>query len=273
MNNINRNSYDQNFTVGGKLISLIFMVVGIGVFIFGLNFVKQYDEKKETYNTVEATIVDEVYDSESSTTAPVYEYEVDGKIYTYKSNTYSSGRKNIGSKETIYYNPDRPNDAFNDMNIKIFGFFEVFGVIFAVAGFVVFISNIKLINKRLKNLIMSIFVGIIFILLPFLFMSFIDNLPIFIKVFLFLFVAVGGYSILKALYIFFINPNYVPKRQNSYNNNMIYNDGNYNINSNIALQNIQNSKKFKTIKKISNLVTILIILYIIISFVISIISN
>ena len=61
----------------------------------------------------------ESYGSDSTTYAPIIEYEVDGKKYRYVDKVYYSFRSTIGKKYKIMYNPSNPVESVKKHNFSI----------------------------------------------------------------------------------------------------------------------------------------------------------
>lgn len=78
--------------------------------------------------------------------APVYEYEVDDISYVYYSDVYSSKRPSIGDTNTLYYDPDDPEDAFVSSSVIFSVIFIVFGVIYTT----VFVIIAVILRKKMK---------------------------------------------------------------------------------------------------------------------------
>lgn len=91
------------------LILVPLLLGGLGWFLSDLTRVLSHE-------TVEGVVVELIpsVDSDGDTVyAPVYEYEVDGRVYHYRSKVDLGGMlvPGIGDTKTLLYNPDDPADA------------------------------------------------------------------------------------------------------------------------------------------------------------------
>lgn len=125
----------------GVLFGLIFAIVGIALLCFAVSSIKTYNEKNETFVETTSRVVDYKYNDERLQ-AIVVEYVVDGQTYQKVSNSYSNMPKSIGTKVSIRYNPNNPQDAIwtsDSTNIVL----PIIGVVFILAGVIVVIYSIK----------------------------------------------------------------------------------------------------------------------------------
>ena len=94
----------------GILFGLIFAVIGIGLLLFSVSIIKNYNQKNKTYTETTSVVVDYAYDDEGLE-AIIVEYTVDGKSYRKQSNSYSNMPKSKGTQVKVKYNPNNPSDA------------------------------------------------------------------------------------------------------------------------------------------------------------------
>lgn len=129
-----------------RLGAILFLVVGLaalgaGIYFFINHFI--YDSK--CTQEVQAVVVDFSVREKGrtghkhNTYAPVFEYEYEGKSYTYES-TVSSRKMQYqrGQTVTVKIDPDNPSHAFDAKEGKALMTFGAlgFGVVFAVLGIV-----------------------------------------------------------------------------------------------------------------------------------------
>lgn len=129
----------------GILFGFIFAVVGIGLLLFSVSTIKNYNEKNKTYTETTSVVVDYAYDDEGLE-AIIVEYKVNGVSYKKQSNSYSNMPKSKGTQVKIKYNPDDPSDAIwvNDStNIVL----PLVGGVFALVGIIIVVSS----AKKMKN--------------------------------------------------------------------------------------------------------------------------
>lgn len=125
-----------------KLQSVMSIIFGALIAIFGVYNVNSYLKFKETAVQTTATIsnieVREEYDrSDGETTVyhDVYvEFDVDGEKYEGELNTYHIGMKK-GKTVTIYYEKDNPNNFISSNNM--------FGYVLLIVGGILIIIGIK----------------------------------------------------------------------------------------------------------------------------------
>ena len=141
---------------------LIPIIIGIGLVAFGIYNTKQ--QNLQTKNFVETTgyfVGTDIYsnDDNNPTYMLIYTYNVDGVDYYISTNYGTSFVPESGSKKTIQYNPNNPNDAI----IKGFGAnYILFLVGFIFIGFSL-IPIMASSSKQYMDIIFSILIGLIFI--------------------------------------------------------------------------------------------------------------
>ena len=112
------------------VISVIMIVFGVAISIYGNEVVNDYIKKNDNLIEVTATVIDYVYPYDEEDGAYiVYSYVVDGINYNVESGSLSTNLPEIGSSKTIKYNPSDPKEVVlnNDSN---------YVVLFVGAGFV-----------------------------------------------------------------------------------------------------------------------------------------
>lgn len=125
----------------GILFGLIFAVIGIGLLLFSVSTIKNYNQKNKTYTETTSVVVDYAYDDEGLE-AIIVEYTVNGKAYRKQSNSYSNMPKSKGTQVKVKYNPNDPSDAIwvNDStNIVL----PLVGGLFALVGIIIVVSSVK----------------------------------------------------------------------------------------------------------------------------------
>jgi len=123
------------------LFCAIFVLIGIGLLIFGINSNLSFKEKSESFVETTATVVDYDYSSDGLA-AIVVEYIVDGKNYKSTSDSKSSHPKSIGSIVKIKYNPDYPNDMIWMSNNGTI-FIPLLGALFIIVGGIGIFTSVK----------------------------------------------------------------------------------------------------------------------------------
>lgn len=118
LTNLDNAKYSKVFSIIGKCISLFFLIIYIFILIFILyNIIFTIystiteSKIKKTYDAVEGVLVrykDCKNDEESSICNALYEYQVNGDIYTV-SLDLEKETDSYPKKETVYYNPNKPN--------------------------------------------------------------------------------------------------------------------------------------------------------------------
>ncbi len=120
------------------------LIAGIVVLFIGFIFIISYpiNRKKNTRCTMETqgTLVDirGRFNSKGRLKSMhVYSYQVDGEEYQLETLDYSPDAENVGDVCTIWYNPDRPEDAqaFRGSN-KYLKTLLIIGLVLEVLGIV-----------------------------------------------------------------------------------------------------------------------------------------
>ena len=135
-----RFKYNKVFFFG----AIVMILVALGVIAGGIAYTVHKANKTKDYVEVESTVVDfaEVYHKGSHGSkellySEVVEYVVDGKAYRAQNTSSSNMPKKKGSKMTIAYNPNNPEEyTFPKSNVESSVFLFVFGAIFGIAGVV-----------------------------------------------------------------------------------------------------------------------------------------
>lgn len=144
------------------LVSIVCIIVGI--LITGLVIISTCNKhaKLQRFETTEAEIVEILEKEETrsygsrrrhsrrtvTTTvyAPVYEYEVGGTIYEFRSNAYGSTPPRIGDVDTIYYDPEDPEDSLLNNSFT----FEIILICFGILHITIWIVIAIVFNKKRK---------------------------------------------------------------------------------------------------------------------------
>lgn len=114
-------------------------VIGLGIYtILHTNFAHN------GYGKAEGKIVDyisQVDEQGNYTYCPVYEYTVDGRVYHMNHNIYGSDKSRLGKSDTIYYDPDNPQQAHTDRSIAAGIIMLVIGTAFALVATGIFLKK------------------------------------------------------------------------------------------------------------------------------------
>ena len=136
------------------LTSIIIIIVGIAISIYGIISEINYNQKQKGYIETNAKVIDTIATSESKKDkatgmisnyyvyAPIIEYKVNKKNYRYELNEYNVKEPKIGSKIKIYYQKNNPNNVKiikKNNNILII----IIGTIITFVGIIVLIIRIK----------------------------------------------------------------------------------------------------------------------------------
>ena len=128
-----------------KIILLILTIlIGVGLSIYSVIKIKEYNEKNKTYIETTATVVDyetSIGEDGDELAAIIVEYKVERNSYQLKSTSSSNHPKPIGSKVKVKYNPTNPSEAIfsNDKSNIIlliagllFAGFGTYGLIYTI---------------------------------------------------------------------------------------------------------------------------------------------
>ena len=132
----------------GRLVGLIFMSIGIVLLVVAGYFVYDHQQFEKTAVTVTGTVVDfhsYISTSDNSSTtmySPIFEYEYEGKKYTYVSTSGSNVKEyEVDERIDIMVNPENPADVLVDSFMEkwfvpaLLGFM---GTLFTGLGYVAF---------------------------------------------------------------------------------------------------------------------------------------
>lgn len=155
------------------IFSIISILLGIIIFIFGNKMYNTYKNKKSHYISTNATVIaydsKETYDTDTGGYHTVYgtiaEYEVNGTFYKIYPNSYKRPKNilpKLGSIVNIRYNPEAPSDAVWENNSTSSSLL-IFGSLFVLVGFLFIIISIIQKNKKLHNVSDKNITGIIFL--------------------------------------------------------------------------------------------------------------
>lgn len=192
-------------TIGTILFLSMFVLIGIGLVIFGVVLKSMKNEKKEYFQTTDGWITDVEWrsDEDGTTYYPVYSYSVDGNEYKLESSTGYGSEPAIGTRYTVWYDPGAPYDAFVDGDAVGDGLPVVIGIMFiGVAGGMIVSTYVR--NARLNRLLFGILVGVAFMAIPFLFCVIApDRVGTLVRTFLTLFGLVGAFIVFAGIHDFF----------------------------------------------------------------------
>lgn len=138
-----------------KLFGWIFSVLGIITIAIGIYLFYSENEFRKTNIKKEATItsIRQSIDSNGDVTYHVYiEFWVDGNYYEGRLNTYSSDMY-VGAQQTIYYDPENPNNFRAEISSWIYLLLLFMGVIFFFIGSLFFFFLLH--NKKRKQKVLS----------------------------------------------------------------------------------------------------------------------
>lgn len=132
----------------GRLVGLIFMSIGLVLLVVAGYFVYDHQQFEKTAVTVTGTVVDfhsYVSNNDNSSTtmySPIFEYEYEGKKYTFESNSGSNVKAyDVGERIDILVNPENPADVLvNSFMEKWFvpALLGFLGTMFTGFGYVAF---------------------------------------------------------------------------------------------------------------------------------------
>ena len=131
--------------MGGKntIFSLIFIVIGFALIVWGIINIISRSKKKKTYTLTEGKVIDYAVsrsDDGSYTYGIIAEYMVDGISYTINPTSYSGttrAKHPIGSIVKVRYNPENPFDAIFDKDGGSV-LMLIVGIVFFIAGIIMF---------------------------------------------------------------------------------------------------------------------------------------
>ncbi len=143
------NNYYRNKTVyvvnkpwQALIITVVAILAGIGILIYGINS----NIKTKDYIETTAVVVD--YDRDfDDTYSPIVEYNVSGKTYRSTSTSSSNNPDPIGTYITIKYNPNDPSEVSWNTGLSVV-LVPAIGILFIVVGG---IGSIKFIRKGLSE--------------------------------------------------------------------------------------------------------------------------
>ncbi|MDE6558131.1 MAG: DUF3592 domain-containing protein [Clostridia bacterium] len=126
----------------GFWTALIAVLIGLGVFSYGIYRSVNGKSKLDNYIEISAYVIDyaEVTNDDETLYAEIVQYYVNGVSYTAKNTMSSSDPKRIGSVMKIAFNPENPEDCIfvsTEKWLKVFlyvfgGGMTAFGVVFMV---------------------------------------------------------------------------------------------------------------------------------------------
>ena len=128
---------------------MMFVLVALGFIGVGIFMVLHRSEKPEQ-QALEATIVDHVKrtttsssdegPSTTTSTFPVYEYQLNGKTYRAAGNVgitiFSKSRMAIGNTEIVRVDPAKPNRVYTEADAKSMKSMGVILIVFGILAFV-----------------------------------------------------------------------------------------------------------------------------------------
>lgn len=201
--NSNSNSSNQSNKAPVFLVVFV-MIVGV---LFGCVGVVQRLEmksKSEYFATTTGKIISYQQGKKGSTSAPVYEYEVNGFKYTYTESVSTAGKKEIGKEITIRYNPANPSEAFSDAPANSSFLFLAIGIFFFVVGFIMLLQIVEIFEKTVSDFITGLLISVIFIGFPIAFIVAIPGLPIIVKAIFLILILAGLFILISLIYRTFI---------------------------------------------------------------------
>lgn len=91
-----------------------FIIMGVFLFGLGVNFYVLEGKEIENYKEASGVLVDYVdcsNDEKDKLCLGLYEYEIDGVVYSVKNNV-STNPEDLEKKEKVYYDENNPDEAF-----------------------------------------------------------------------------------------------------------------------------------------------------------------
>lgn len=157
----------------------IFILVGILCMAIGIQKSIQYKEKVKTYKKTQGIFINskeiepedfqEEMEASNSTYILTYAYEVNGKIYTVSTDYETAFIPEEGSKKTVLYNPDNPEEAIIEGNTSSI-FVLILGIMFSVIPSLILVGELTSENKngKMKKILeygQHMLIGVLFICL------------------------------------------------------------------------------------------------------------
>lgn len=136
--------------LGGLFFTIGIFFVGAGIFvkISYDNFLKTAVKTTATITSIGAS-----HDNDGDVNhSVIVEFVVDGKTYSGELNYYSSSMR-IGREETIYYNPENPNDFRSKGGSFLIWLFIFIGGLFAGIGIILII--VMIVQSKKKKRVLS----------------------------------------------------------------------------------------------------------------------
>lgn len=129
--------------VGRDVVFVFIIILGVGMFAFGVRGALARHHQKQYYQTVRG-VIKEVYVHEGDsgdTYSAEYYYEVDGKGYTIKDSVSTSNEIHAGRTVEIHYDPDAPEQAYVEGRMSAYGLLLILGLMFTLIPLIIFVSG------------------------------------------------------------------------------------------------------------------------------------
>lgn len=164
----NEGQTEAHNTRGGFGLIILITVLGIAMVIWGiLDIIKTNDFTGRAIETV-GTIVDyqrsKDEDNEDIYYA-IYEYSVDGIMYTVKDDDFAYSKPEFGETGVVYYDPENPEDARMTLDGRIGAVLVVVGVIFGLAGSLFILAKFG-VSESVIHIITGLLLVVIGFVLP-----------------------------------------------------------------------------------------------------------
>ena len=203
-------SYSSNQNTNKPPIAIIILILVVGIVLSCVGAVQSLNTKSkaEYYVSTSGVVVDYKSSQKSNNSAPVYEYKVNGKKYTYTENVYTASKQEIGKIVTIKYNPNNPQEAFADVSANSSFLFLGIGVFFTVIGLVLLLQTYEIFEKTITDLITGLLLSGVFIGFPIALLIAIPGLDILPTIILFALLIAGIIMLLGIFYMAFIKKDF-----------------------------------------------------------------
>lgn len=192
------------------------IVLGIIMLVIGIVMHVDRNKKSKYYVSTTGTVIDNVQGEEKS--YPIYEYEVDGQLYTYKgSSLLANDQREIGARYEIKYDPEDPNKVYIDEPNNVANILVLFGSFFILGGVFFVIDRTKSIQKEKRVWITTIMASAILIGYPIAIFVLFSNLMLWANILLIICILCGFLCIGSRIYKTYFKHESLPGEKSSSN--------------------------------------------------------
>lgn len=150
--------------VGLGVVLVFTIILGVGMFVFGVREALVRHHQKQYYQTVRG-VIKEVYvheEDSGNTYSAEYYYEVDGKGYTIKDSVSTSKEIQEGRTVEIHYDPDAPEQAYVEGRMSAYGLLLILGLMFTLVPLSMFLSEFTSIGRNIIETLQGLSLGVFF---------------------------------------------------------------------------------------------------------------